>query len=154
MTPMSLTRPATARAVRAPGEAEAKDLVAQLVIEHDEVVSLDDVANKADAEADLEQLLVSAQDPRAVPGVVVDDLLHHLPVTAFAAAGDGAGESGDIGWDVFESRHRRLPGAIAADDDPLWCDRGARIDETPLRKLLLGEVRSVIIVASWKLKWK
>lgn len=124
--------------VGAPGEAEAEDLVAWLVVEDDEVVRLDHVAHEPYAEAALSVLFSLAELSGTNARVVEDNLLPDSAIGILAAAGDGACKPGHVGGDVFESRYQRLPSAIATDDQSLGCHRNAGINEAPLSKASLG----------------
>lgn len=105
--------------VGAPGKAKAEDLVAGGIVEHDEVVGLYDVADKADAQAPLEIPLEVAEDAGADAGVVVDQLLPLLAPAVLSAAGNSASQSCDVGRDILKTRHGGLPGAVTTNHEAL-----------------------------------
>ncbi|KAI6770554.1 hypothetical protein HG530_005183 [Fusarium avenaceum] len=86
-------------------EAKAKDLIAEIVVEDDEVVCFDHIAHKTNACTSLTIRLCLTQISSANTSIVVYYLLPDLSVLVLAAAGDGAGDSCHVGWDVLQSRN-------------------------------------------------
>ena len=87
-------------------------MIAWGVVEHDEIVRLDDVADKPHAEIAFLDLLDDAEDARAEARVVVDHLVPYLVVVGGgvgglveAAAGDGSSDARDVGRHCLESAH-------------------------------------------------
>lgn len=122
------------------GEAKAEDLVSSVVVEDDKVVSLDDITNEANSETSLAIFLILTQLSSANSSIVVNNLLPDLAVFVLAAARNGACKPGDIGGDVLEARHGRLPGAIAADNKSFGSYGDAGVNETSLGKASLCRV--------------
>lgn len=102
------------------GESETHDLVAGVIVEHAEVVCLDDVAFDTLAEGSFNCV---AQYERGCTHarVIPDHLLPYPAVLVGADAVQCAAEPSDIRWDVLLARDSGLPGPVAADDDAFGC---------------------------------
>lgn len=92
-----------ASSVRSTRETKAEDLISEIVVENNEVVSFNDIAYKPNACAPLSVGFCLAQISGANACVVVYYLLPDFPILVLTAASNGAGKSCDVGRDILEA---------------------------------------------------
>lgn len=93
------------------GKPEAEDLIARLIIQHDEIIRLDDILSQTGANATLSTTLRLRQVTGSNTTIVVNKLMKLLGwiVLVSANTGDMSAELGNIGWYIISTRYRTLP---------------------------------------------